>query len=173
VSANDDPGDGSAVRFAFPEGLTLDEANRAKEAVSAAAITSLVTYGRHLAGVTGEVHEVVAACLGALWDKVWSRFSAEEQASGALERLATQPDISRRRAAVEDRPDELMRADRDFTASLAELVARATLVGYANLRVRDAVGAAIGGDVTIRGGRYAAGRDIALVAPGDGTATRA
>lgn len=158
MSANDDPGDGSAVRSTFPEGLTLDKANRAKEAVSAAAITSLVTYGRHLASVAGEVvDEVVAERLRAVWDNVWSRFSADEQASGpgALEWLATQPDNSRPRAADEDRLGEHIRADPDFTASLAELVARVNPLvtptfGCVTLARRPLVGTARSGAADMR-----------------------
>lgn len=134
------------------------------DVVSAAAITSLlVTYGRHLAGVAGGVlDEVVAERLRALWEKVRSRFAAEEQATGALERLAEQPENDRRRAALEDHLDELMQADADFAASLAELAEQVRSAGYANIRVQDAGAVAIGGDVTVSGSRYAAGRDITL-----------
>jgi len=144
--------------------------------VSAAAITSLlVTYGRHLAGIASEVvDEGVAQGLRALWDKVRSRFSADEQASGALDRLAEQPDNSRRQAALEDHLDELMRADSDFAASLAELAEEVRSGGFANIRVQDAGAVAVGGNVTVSGSRYAAGRDINLTDPGlDRPASRA
>jgi hypothetical protein len=139
--------------------------------VSATAITSLlVDYGRHLVGVAGEVLDVgIVKGLRVLWEKVRGHFSADAQASGVFRRFAEQPDNSRRQAGVEDYLEEFMQADADFAASLAELVEQVRSSGYANIQVRDAGAVAIGGDVTISGSRYAAGRDINLAGPGDDT----
>jgi hypothetical protein len=139
--------------------------------VSTTAITSLlVDYGRHLVGVAGDVLDAgIAKGLRVLWEKVRSHFLVDAQASGAFQRFAEQPDNVRRQAAVEDYLEELMQADADFAASLAELVEQVRSSGYANIRVRDAGAVAIGGDVTISGSRYAAGRDINLTEPGDDT----
>jgi hypothetical protein len=135
--------------------------------VSTAAITSLlVTYGRHLAGIASDaLDDKIADGLRALWEKVRDRFSSNEQATGALDRLAEQPDNTRRQAALEDHLDELMRADADFAASLAVLAERVRSGGHADIQVRDAGAVAIGGSVTIKGGRYTAGRDINLPEP--------
>jgi hypothetical protein len=137
------------------------------EPISAAAITSLlVTYGRHLAGIASDVlDEGIAERLRAVWDKVRKRFSGDDQASGALERLAEQPDNSRRQAALEDHLDEIMHTDAEFTASLAELVEQVGSRSYDNIDVRDAGAVAIGGNVTISGGQYTAGRDVNVSDP--------
>lgn len=137
------------------------------DAVSAAAITSfLISYGRHLAGVASEVvDEGVKQGLRALWDKVRGRLSSDPQATGALDRLAEQPDNQRRQAAVEDHLDEVMSADADFAASLSELVERITATGHHGIQVRDSGAVAIGGNVSIKGTRQVAGRDITISAP--------
>ncbi|MFC3452321.1 hypothetical protein [Amycolatopsis speibonae] len=139
------------------------------DAVSAAAITSfLISYGRHLAGVASEVvDEGVTQGLRALWEKVRGRFSADPQASGALERLVEQPDNQRRQAAVEDHLDEAMSADSEFAAALSELAERMKPTGHQSIQVRDAGAVAIGGNVSIKGTRHVAGRDITLSAPGE------
>ncbi|RSM57829.1 hypothetical protein DMH03_26110 [Amycolatopsis sp. WAC 01376] len=140
------------------------------DAVSAAAITSfLISYGRHLAGVAGAVvDEGVTQGLRSLWEKVRGRFSSDPQASGALERLAEQPENQRRQAAVEDHLDELMAADGDFAAALSELVERLKTTGYPTIQVRDAGALAIGGNVSIKGTRQVAGRDITISGPSTG-----
>ncbi|OXM44848.1 hypothetical protein [Amycolatopsis alba] len=139
------------------------------DAVSAAAITSfLISYGRHLAGVASEVvDEGVTQGLRALWEKVRGRLSSDPQASGAMERLAEQPDNQRRQAAVEDHLDEIMGSDADFAASLSELAERIKATGHPAIRVRDAGALAIGGNVSIKGTRQVAGRDITISAPGE------
>lgn len=139
------------------------------DSVSTTAITSLlVDYGRHLVGVAGDVLDAgIVKGLRVLWEKVRSHFLVDAHASGAFQRFAEQPENSRRQAAVEDYLEELMQADTDFAASLAELVEQVRSSGYANIRVRDAGAVAIGGDVTISGGRHVAGRDINLTGPGD------
>lgn len=141
--------------------------------VSVTAITALlVDYGRHLVGVAGDALDAgIVQGLRVLWEKVRSRFMVDAQAAGAFQRFVEQPDNSRRQAAVEDHLEELMQADADFAASLAELVERVRSCGYANIRVRDAGAVAIGGDVTISGGQYTAGRDINVTGPGDDTSS--
>ncbi|WP_329477747.1 hypothetical protein OG555_36970 [Kribbella sp. NBC_01484] len=131
------------------------------EPVSVAAVTSLlVTYGRHLLGIVGDVvDEGVAERLKALWERVRSRFAGDQQAEGALQRLAEQPDNERRQAAVEDHLDEFMRADPEFMAALTELVAKLAPQREGAVEVNDAGVVALGGTVNIRG-RFAAGRDI-------------
>ncbi|EMD24215.1 hypothetical protein [Amycolatopsis azurea] len=138
------------------------------DAISAAAITSLlINYGRHLAGVASEVvDEGVRQGLRALWEKVRDRFSSDPQASGALDRLAEQPGNQRRQAAVEDHLDEVLSADADFAASLSELVERMKATGRHDIQVRDSGAVAIGGNVSIKGTRQVAGRDITISAPG-------
>jgi len=138
------------------------------DAISAAAITSLlINYGRHLAGVASEVvDEGVRQGLRALWEKVRDRLSSDPQASGALDRLAEQPDNQRRQAAVEDHLDEVLSADADFAASLSELVERMKATGRHDIQVRDSGAVAIGGNVSIKGTRQVAGRDITISAPG-------
>ncbi|WP_284744169.1 hypothetical protein [Amycolatopsis sp. RTGN1] len=134
------------------------------DTVSAAAITSLlVSYGKHLADIASDtIDEGVKRGLRALWEKVRSRFSGDEQASGALTRLVDQPENQRRQAAVEDHLDELMSADSDFAAALAELVDQVKLAGYGTIQVRDAGAVAVGGNVSIKGTHHVAGRDVII-----------
>ena len=139
------------------------------EPITAAAVTSLlVTYARHLADVAGQVIDRgLTDGLKELWEAVRRRFATDDQADRALDRMADQPDNTRRQAAVEDHLDELMQADDAFAMRLAELAEHVRLAGgFDNIRIRDAGAVAIGGDVAIRGGRYAAGRDITIAAPG-------
>ena len=137
------------------------------EPISAAVITSLlVTYGRHLLGIASEVlDEGIAERLRAVWDKVRNRLSGDDQASGALERLAEQPDNNRRQVALEDHLDEILQADAAFAASLTELVEQVGARSYGNIDVKDAGAVAIGGDVTISGKDYTAGRDVTVGDP--------
>jgi hypothetical protein len=138
--------------------------------VSAAAITSLlVNYGRHLAGVASDViDEGVTRGLRTLWDKVRTAFSADQQASGALERLAEQPENQRRQAAVEDHLDELMCADSEFAASLKAIVEQLEAAGQRTIQVRDAGAVAIGGNVSLKGTHHVAGRDITVTSSPSG-----
>jgi hypothetical protein len=132
------------------------------EPISAAAVTSLlVTYGRHLAGIASEVlDDGIRERLRALWDRVRRRFSGDEQAAGALDRLAEQPDNIRRQAALEDHLDEAMRADAEFAAALAELAAEIGPRNFDHIEINDSGAVSIGGNVAISGQQYAAGRDI-------------
>ncbi len=134
------------------------------EPISAAVVTSLlVTYGRHLAGIAGGVlDEAIAGRLRALWERVTDRFSGDGQASGALGRLAKEPDNPRRQAAVEDHLDEMMQADPAFASALAELAQQAGSNSFANIDIRDAGSVAIGGNVSITGAGYVAGRDLTV-----------
>ncbi|MEV7553647.1 hypothetical protein AB0N89_28870 [Amycolatopsis sp. NPDC089917] len=88
------------------------------------------------------------------------------QASGALDRLAEQPDNKRLQGAVEDHLDEILSADADFAASLSELVERMKATGHPGVQVRDSGAVAIGGNVSVKGTRQVAGRDITISAPG-------
>ncbi len=137
---------------------------KAMEPISAVVVTSLlVTYGRHLAGVAGGVlDEAIADRLRALWVRVTNRFSRDEQASGALSRLAMQPDNPRRQAAVEDHLDEMMQADPAFASALAELARQASSDTYANIDIRDVGSVAIGGNVTMTAEGHVAGRDLTV-----------
>ncbi|MGV9360124.1 hypothetical protein [Amycolatopsis sp. NPDC003731] len=130
--------------------------------VSAAAITSLlVSYGKHLAGVASDaIDDGVTRGLRALWEKVRIRFSGDEQASGALARLAEQPENERRQGAVEDHLDDFMSADRDFVEALTKLADEVKTAGYGTIQVRDAGAVALGGNVSIKGTHHVAGRDV-------------
>ena len=130
--------------------------------ISAAAITSLlVSYGKHLAGVASNaVDDGVTRGLRAMWEKVRSRFSGDEQASGALARLAEQPENQRRQGAVEDHLDEIMSADPDFVEALTKLANEVKMPGYGTIQVRDAGAVAVGGNVSIKGTHHVAGRDV-------------
>ncbi len=132
------------------------------DVVSAAAITSLlVSYGKHLAGVASDVvDDGVTRGLRALWEKVRNRFSGDEQASGALARLAEQPENERRQGAVEDHLDDFMSADPHFVEALAKLADEVKAAGYGTIQVRDAGAVAVGGNVSIKGTHHVAGRDV-------------
>ncbi|WP_202875646.1 hypothetical protein [Kribbella speibonae] len=130
-----------------------------------AAVTSLlVTYGRHLLGVAGAVvDDGVAERLRALWERVRARFAGDQQADGALARLAEQPDNERRQAAVEDHLDEFMRADPEFVAALTDLLAQLAPQLQGTVEVNDAGIAAFNSTVTLKG-KNVAGRDLHISA---------
>jgi hypothetical protein len=128
------------------------------EVVAASAIVSfLVGYARHVAG--GVADEAVRGWLQSLWNAVRERFAAEPQASGALLRMAEQPDNPRRQAAVEDHLDDLLASDSEFAAVLRQLMSQRPDLP-SSVEVRDAGAVAFGGNVSISGGSVAAGRDV-------------
>lgn len=128
--------------------------------VAVGAVTAiLVRWAQHAAGVA--LDGLVTDRARAVWDAVAARFRSDQQADGALRRLADQPDNPNRRAAVADHLDELIAEDPEFGRRLASLMAGSAAGQVLSTRVENAGAAVVGdGRVDIRGGGIAAGRDV-------------
>jgi hypothetical protein len=128
--------------------------------ISAAVVIGLLSrYARHLAGQAGQVvDEQVKEGMAALWRAIRARFAADPVASGALDRMAEQPDNEKRAGAVEDHLSEVMTADPGFAEAVGRLVAAATPT-VTNVTVANSGVVATGGSVTVASGWLAAGRD--------------
>ena len=133
------------------------------EPFSAAVVVSMIArYAGHLGGAI--LDDLTAGPLRELWEAVQRRLGGGGGAE-ALERLRQRPDDLRRRAAVEDYVDEAVEADPDFAATLAALVSTVGHGTISDVRVRDAGPVALGGNVTIKAGGPAAGRDLTMGGP--------
>jgi hypothetical protein len=134
------------------------------EPISASIVVALLAkYGRHLVDAATEVlDDVVKDRMKSVLEAVRSRFSHDPVATGALDRLADQPDNPNRQAAVTDHLDEVLHADPEFGQLLASLVAAVPATSN-QVQVSDSGAVAVGGDVTISGGAIASGRDVSVI----------
>lgn len=134
------------------------------EPISAAFVVGmLATWARHLGDSALEiVDDASKSGLEALWKRVANRFRRDDGATAALERLQADPDNPRRAAAVEDYLADELAADPSFADELARVT---RTISSGSIVVKGSGATAIGGDVTISGGRIAGGRDVVIGAP--------
>jgi hypothetical protein len=120
----------------------------------------LARYGSHLAGLAVEIaDDGTKKGLAAVWDCVTRRFRGDAAATGALDRMAAEPQNTRRQGAVEDYLDEALRTDPGFAAELRRAV-EALPAANLTAQVENSGAVVVGGSLTISGGQHAAGRDV-------------
>jgi hypothetical protein len=131
----------------------------------------LARYGRHLAGIAGEaLDEATKGGLEKLWKAVQARLHRDPGAAAALERVGAEPDNPRRQAALEDYLDEVMAADSSFKSELSRLVSDLAPTSRsinAQVQASNSGAVAVGGNLTISGGQFAAGRDVIATPPSE------
>jgi len=135
------------------------------EPISTTVVVGLLArYGRHLAGIAGEALDAATkGGLEKLWAAVQARLHRDPGAAAALDRVGAEPDNPRRQAALEDYLEEVMAADSHFKSELSRLVSDLAANGGsidAQVRASNSGAVAVGGNLTISGGRFAAGRDV-------------
>jgi len=116
--------------------------------------------GRGVKALADGAEDVLADKLGAVVAAVRKHFAGDAGAQDALDRLDAAPQDPRRQAGVEERLEEAMTRDGQFAATLGPLVEAVRRAQGGSVVIRDAGAVAVGGDVTVRGGRFAAGRDL-------------
>lgn len=106
--------------------------------------------------------EVAGDAVRALVAAIRRHFGRDAGATDALDRLDEAPDDVRRRGAVEERIEEAMGRDSEFAETLTRLAEQIRATRDQSVVVRDSGAVAVQGDVNIRAGGHAAGRDITL-----------
>jgi hypothetical protein len=135
--------------------------------IAALAVAALVRYvgtkAARLAGRAGrDIDKAVDDRLDRLYDTVRARLTGDRQGERTLHDLEADPDNARGQGRLELMLEGVVEADPAFAARLAAMLEDlAQRPPPGGVLIRDA-GPVAGGDVVIRGGRDAAGRDLTI-----------
>jgi hypothetical protein len=133
--------------------------------IAGLAVVALVRYvgskAARLAGRAGrDIDKVVDDRLDRLYDTVRARITGDRRGEQTLHDLEADPDSSRSQGRLELALEGVIEDDPAFAARLAAMLDDlAQRPPPGGVLIRDS-GPVAGGDVTIRGGRDAAGRDL-------------